>query len=552
MSNCYILSPCEYPSFLPESLYKDIGLTNPELGLGLTLLLLLMIIGGTSYCCWRRRRRRRSKKDSRDQTGAGPGQDLESGRGSSRMSGRASGRRASGSREYYHVGEDTEGMQLARGVKKGVGGERVSRVGMELRKCRWDGEDKSLGMAVSMAPGGGAVVKAVNPHGKAKAMGVREGDAVFWPNSGGSQAPYWELQKLIGDNVRPLEIEVMRRIDEVEREGGEEAGIEFASDADGHEAMRVNKAMKGFKQGEIADNLMPVRFEFVKAHRRQKDGHKFKDAGALDKNKLPKGGWYSWYDGAYNGITAISIKRLQLHGSEKEMMRALEGWGETVRMQSSLRHPNVLSLLSTVFELNLLASIYEGVVAGTMGDLMKGKHLKWKDTSMAAVAEGVAEGMNHVHSKGRPHGFLNPECVVFGMGMGVKKLVGDCTGPMGSRPGFGAIIKRLRGEVRREVSAPYKRSGLAAGPTRSAEGQGSSKAASEGKAASEVRQPTAPGAGAKEKADATAAPADAPAAAGGLASPTKQNLQDTEVEDIVSSDSESDGSSSDSDSDVAL
>jgi serine/threonine protein kinase len=320
----------------------------------------------------------------------------------------------------------------------------------------------------------------------------------------------------------------------------------------------------------------------------------------------------------------------------------------------------MLSLLSTVFELNLLASIYEGVVAGTMGDLMKGKHLKWKDTSMASVAEGVAEGMNHVHSKGRPHGFLNPECVVFGMGLGVKvrdafaadawtegrgylftshcntlcylspsrikgeeatleddiygfgmilyssaiggdafqtliksireeqmfpgipdnvlagklqkkiatgnlklefgrvcpnsvkKLVGDCTGPMGSRPGFGAIIKRLRGEVRREVSAPYKRSGLAAGPTRSAEGQGSSKAASEGKAASEVRQPTAPGAGAKEKADATAAPADAPAAAGGLASPTKQNLQDTEVEDIVSSDSESDGSSSDSDSDVAL
>ena len=45
-------------------------------------------------------------------------------------------------------------------------------------------------------------------------------------------------------------------------------------------------------------------------------------------------------------------------------------------------------MLSTVFELNLIASIYEGVMEGTMGDLMKGKHLKWKDTSMSAVAEG--------------------------------------------------------------------------------------------------------------------------------------------------------------------
>jgi serine/threonine protein kinase len=102
------------------------------------------------------------------------------------------------------------------------------------------------------------------------------------------------------------------------------------------------------------------------------------------------------------------------------MMSALDGWGSTVRMQSDLRHPNVLALLSTVFEINLIAAIYEGAIEGTMGELMRGKHLKWKDTSMLGVAEGVVEGMIHIQDNGVPHGFLNPENVVFGMGRGVK------------------------------------------------------------------------------------------------------------------------------------
>jgi serine/threonine protein kinase len=284
-----------------------------------------------------------------------------------------------------------------------------------------------------------------------------------------------------------------------------------------------------------------------------------------------------------------------------------------------------------VFEINLIASIYEGSVDGTVGDLMRGKHLKWKDTSMASVAEGVAEGMTHVHSKGRPHGFLNPESVVFGMGMGVKvrdafavdawtkgggylftshcntlcylsperikgeeatfeddiygfgmilyssavggdafqtliksireeqmfpgipdnvlagklqkkiamgklklefgrvcpksvkKLVEDCTGAVGSRPDFGVIIKRLKGEVSMEIKEPYKRgNSRRIGPSK----------ASATKSSSEVRSVES----VTVKADSK--PSASPA-------PTAQNLQDTEVQDI---DSEG-GGSSDSDSD---
>ena len=149
--------------------------------------------------------------------------------------------------------------------------------------------EQGLGMEVSAAPSGYAVVQAVKEGGAAAIHGVKVGDVIRWPGSGGKPAPYTEFTTCCNSRERPLRFVVARLLEQNSPNGrdgrttrrtnirrgtmygsGGGSGLSLSTLAatpiieeyeekppDPTELMKINRAMSSFKQ--IDHGLMPVR-----------------------------------------------------------------------------------------------------------------------------------------------------------------------------------------------------------------------------------------------------------------------------------------------------
>ncbi|GMI02000.1 hypothetical protein TrVE_jg11495 [Triparma verrucosa] len=412
-NNCLALSPCEYP--FNDDFFYDLGL-NPE-GVYLFLGLIALVLIVTCVCCVR-------KNAGRAQGGKGSRVKVQPGEGG-------------GGGEIYS-GKPTKWMQACTATSSEGGG--GTRMVLDLKPCVFEHEG-DLGMQIQMTPSGGTVVTRVNEGSEAETLGLRRGDIIRWPASGGIEAPYSEFSACIASGRRPLRFEVgrskeaasnspkersrrptlmgLKRTGEVDEET--DIALNLKKIVDPVRVMKLNKAMKAFKQSDFVDGLMPVRVSAIKVYERIPD-HNVGLNVKYDPSKIKKsGGYFETYSGMYNGIMAIKIERLILQGEEPEMAKALENWGRQTQLASKVNHPNILSLLSTCFEVDLTASLYEATTGVTLLDSLRNKNLQWRDMSLCSVMESAAEGMIYLHNNlCVAHGYLNPCQIQFNHGYQVK------------------------------------------------------------------------------------------------------------------------------------
>ena len=248
-----------------------------------------------------------------------------------------------------------------------------------------------------------ACVRALVRSLQASSLGIKVGDMLLWPNSGGLAAPYHEFASLAHNaEQRPLVVEV-ERLDE---DGTNEAcPFQFRAERDekGSDVDKRRSAMETFKQ-EGGKTIEVVMSTSVFGSRKIKDSNCSKSM--VDYSKIKGGGYFTFYEGTFGGNRMpIQIKQLKLHGDEKDMVKTLQSWSITTFLQSKLSHPNVLSLLYTCFDLDLIASIYHATTSATLLDVLATNQLNWEDASCCYVAECIASGMDYIHRFiNRPHG----------------------------------------------------------------------------------------------------------------------------------------------------
>jgi serine/threonine protein kinase len=306
--------------------------------------------------------------------------------------------------------------------------------------------NRPAGMVVASDAAGIAVVSSVTKSAEAWNLGVRPGDIIHWAGSGGEKARFDEFQGLA--TKRPLRFEVLRPsttvvntpagvgrsvsgvlspkktqrspnargIPSKAKPGLEVAEpvlepIDFILDVSDQALLKLNKAMQSFKQSEGVDTLMPIRVSSIKAYHVVAPPHVGATTVDIAKTKGPT---YRTFSGVYNEVQSILLKQLVLNGEEKEMFEQMKAWGITNSHHAKLSHPNVLRLLATCFEPQLIASLYEGTTGVTLDTLCTQKRFKWKDLSSLNVAYQLANGTAYIHATlGQPHGFLCPANVQF-------------------------------------------------------------------------------------------------------------------------------------------
>ncbi|GMH67392.1 hypothetical protein TrLO_g5900 [Triparma laevis f. longispina] len=316
-----------------------------------------------------------------------------------------------------------------------------TRMVLDLKPCVFEMEG-DLGMQIQMSPSGGTVVLGVKEGSQAEEVGVKKGDVIRWPGAGGVEAPYHEFSACITSGRRPLRFEVGRgkevlgnnspkersrrpSLMGLKRTGAVDEETDIALNLkkiiDPVRVMKLNKAMQAFKQSDFVDGLMPVRVSAIMAYELIPNHNIGVNVPYNPAKNKKLGGYFETYSGMYNGIMAIKIERLVLQGEESEMVKALERWGKQTQLASKVNHPNILSLLSTCFEVDLTASLYEATTGVTLLDTLRSKNLQWRDTSLCSVMESAAEGMVYLHNNlGSAHGYLNPAQIQFNHGYQVK------------------------------------------------------------------------------------------------------------------------------------
>ncbi len=289
-----------------------------------------------------------------------------------------------------------------------------------------------IGLTLSKTSADGALITNVANASAAASNGLRAGDLIYM---GGKPMDY---ERCIGSmETRPVVFEVRRvKASSSPMSAGipsskssltsssspfvhKPTSITFTADYNEAESMKLNKAMNSLKRGKTLTELMPIRVSSIEAHELLIN----EDPGStkVDHKKDASICKYKTYIGIYNATLPILIKQLVLFGEENAMSKSLQAWGTSAALQASLSHPNVLRLLSTCFEPELVACVYEGTTGITLMSLVRSRAVQWKDHSALLPLQQVAAGMAYIANFGA-HGFLSPTNVHFTSGYQVKIL----------------------------------------------------------------------------------------------------------------------------------
>ncbi|MBT3219026.1 MAG: serine/threonine protein kinase, partial [Proteobacteria bacterium] len=138
-----------------------------------------------------------------------------------------------------------------------------------------------------------------------------------------------------------------------------------------------------------------------------------------------------------NSLHALKVLTLPLEAVQDRLL--LEG-----QVQSSLRHPNVLSVTDTVTVEGKLALVLEYIHGPSLAELLKAERLNLPQVD--ALARGILRGMAAAHDHGMIHRDLKPANVLLAVtdgelipkvaDFGLARILGDDTDPRHTQTGM--------------------------------------------------------------------------------------------------------------------